>query len=92
MNIIAKLLEYKIKDDILKVLTTKQLVSNNYKEVEEAKRYLRINSGIIFINVMKSDKKLYKIMAKNKENTFVYEYDVEAQTLTMKGERRNAVS
>lgn len=93
MDIINRLLEYKIKDNILQLLVNKSLMSRDHKTVEAAKKELRSNSGVIFINVMAPSKEgLYKVMAKTKTTIFVYEYNSRTEELIMKGERRNVVS
>lgn len=92
MDIIKKLLEHKIKDDILKFLKDRSLFSKDHLVVNTAKRELRKNSGVIFINIMPSDNRIYKVMAKTTTTTLVYEYNSNTETLIMKGDRNNVIS
>lgn len=92
MDIIIKFMEYRIKDDIFKFLTNRDLMSKDHRVVESAKKQLRSNCGVIFINVMKPDNGIYKVMAKTKTTTLVYEYNSNTEELIVKGDRKNVIS
>lgn len=92
MDIVEKLVRFRIKDNILILLNNGRLTSTDYNIVVAAKKELRVNNGVIFINVMAQEKGIRKIMVKTKIMTLVYEYRSLTKELIIKGERVNVVS
>lgn len=88
MDIIDRLLELSLKDNVYEVIS--KLLSNNATLISEAKKTLREQCGIIFVQVMQNTKVNCMIMIKTKNTSFIYEYNKLTEELNMKGERKIA--
>ena len=93
MNIIQRIMEFEMRNHILENLNNGNLSSKNHIIVNKTKTELRKQCGIISINVTGSTNKDNRtVIAKTKNNTFIYDYDRNHKTLIVKGERKNAIS
>ena len=88
MNLIDKINELKIAENILYHIKHGNLLSRSTALQRGAKTLLMDQCNLTYINIMKNNTHSSMIMVKTKTRTYIYDYDHRNENLILKGERK----
>jgi hypothetical protein len=93
MEILSSLNEIKIANSIRQAIDDYTIRTTHSSELSKVKSELKTKCNIIYFNILSSSSSELKIMAKTKEHSYIYNYDLGSKEINLVGGiRKNVVT
>ena len=93
MEILSSLNEIKVANCIRQAIEDYTIRTKHSSELTKVKSELKTTCDIVFFNIISSSSSELKIMAKTKDHSYCYNYDLDSKEITLVGGvRKNVVT